>query len=133
IEKNNFKINKSELNAYFGKRFEIFIRSNFHLFFNKYNSYGRYWYKENEIDIVASNDKEILFSECKYKDNIDAEKIYNELKEKSKLVNKENKIEHYAIFAKSFKKKIKKENLFLYDLKDIEKSFTNSICKINTY
>ncbi|MFT4304847.1 MAG: AAA family ATPase, partial [Candidatus Woesearchaeota archaeon] len=25
IEKNNFKINKSELNAYFGKRFEIFI------------------------------------------------------------------------------------------------------------
>jgi uncharacterized protein len=123
IEKNIFKINKSDLTSYFGKRFEIFIRNNFHLFFNQFLLSGRFWYKNNEIDIVAINDKEILFCECKYQDNVDAEKIYNELKEKSKHVkwNNENRIEHFAIFAKSFKNKIKKENLILYDLKDIEK------------
>lgn len=93
--------------------------------------FGTWWgsYREREIrktaeiDIVGINDKEIMFCECKWQENVDAEKIYNELKEKSKLVNwnNEKKTEHYIIFAKSFKNKIKKENLKLYDLKDIEK------------
>ena len=52
---------------------------------------------------------------------VDSE-IYQRLKEKAKNVqwNNENRKEYYAIFAKSFKKKIKGENLYLFDLKDIE-------------
>ncbi|MFT4304845.1 MAG: ATP-binding protein [Candidatus Woesearchaeota archaeon] len=131
-----YKYINQNINSFIGYGFEDFCKylineEKIKLPFKK-NNLGSWWSRKgDEIDIVASNDKEILFCECKYKDNVDAEKIYNELKEKSKLVNKENKIEYYVIFAKSFKKKININNLKLYDLKDIEKSFTNSICKIN--
>ena len=85
---------------------------------------GRWWDKEKEIDIAALNEKtkEIIFCECKWKDNVDAEKILAELKEKTKSVKWNNDIrkEYYAIFAKSFKKKIKNQNIQLFDLKDIQ-------------
>lgn len=94
---------------------------------------GRWWgyhkekgvRKEEEIDIVALNEKtkEILFCECKWQDNVNAEKILAELKEKAKSVrwNDNARKEHYAIFAKSFSKKIK--GLLMFDLRDIEKVF----------
>ncbi len=85
---------------------------------------GRWWYKDREIDIVAFNEdsKEILFAECKWQDNVNAERIIQELKEKSRYVDwcKKNRKEYYAIIAKSFKRKIKEPNLLLFDLKDIE-------------
>ncbi len=86
---------------------------------------GRWWYKDKEIDIVALNEKtrEILFTECKWKDKVNAEKVLRELKEKSKYVqwHNDNRKESFAIFAKSFKRKIKEKNVFLFDLKDLEK------------
>jgi len=50
-------------------------------------------------------------------------KSFKELKEKSKLVdwNRNQRKEIFAIFAKSFEKKVREENLYLFDLKDIEK------------
>ena len=79
--------------------------------------------KEIEIDIVAINEqkKEILFAECKWQDNVNAEKILCELKEKAKFVNWHNKErkEYYAVFAKSFKIFSKGKNFLLFDLKDI--------------
>jgi len=85
---------------------------------------GRWWYKDKEIDIVALNEqtKEILFVECKWQDNVNARKILEELKEKSKFVdwNKDKRKEYYAVFAKSFKEKIKEDNLMLFDLKDLK-------------
>jgi uncharacterized protein len=136
LEENKFEevmnIVKKDLNLFVSFYFEYFcmqLLKNINIF--TFNKIGKQWGKFNgekgkntyEIDIVAFNDKEILFCECKYQDKVDAEKIFNELKDKSKHVkwNNENRIEHYAIFAKSFKSKIKKENLILYDLKDIEK------------
>ncbi len=93
----------------------------------KFNKIGTWWYKENEIDIVALNEKEksILFCECKWQDNVDAEKVTEDLKEKSKFVewNNEKREEYFAIFAKSFKKKVNKEKLFLFDLEDMERIF----------
>ncbi len=94
---------------------------------------GRWWghrkekgvRKEEEIDIVALNEKtkDILFCECKWQDNVNAKKILAELKEKAKLVrwNNNKREEHYAIFAKSFSKRIK--GLLMVDLKDIERMF----------
>ncbi|OGJ18343.1 hypothetical protein A3K73_00910 [Candidatus Pacearchaeota archaeon RBG_13_36_9] len=81
-----------------------------------------------EIDLVALNDntKDILFCECKWQEKIDAEKIIKELMEKSGHVSwhNEERKEHFAVFAKSFKKKIKKfenKKVHCFDLKDIGK------------
>lgn len=86
---------------------------------------GKWWYKDKEIDIVALNvqTKEILFVECKWKEKVDAEKILNELKEKSRYVQWHNgkRKEYFAIFVKSFREKFKEKNLMLFDLKDLER------------
>ena len=60
------------------------------------------------------NTKDILFCECKWKNNADAKKILEELKEKAQHVqwhNSERKA-HYAVFAKSFKQKTAEAILF---------------------
>ncbi|MEM2139303.1 MAG: hypothetical protein QXM96_04080 [Candidatus Woesearchaeota archaeon] len=64
-----------------------------------------------------------MFIEFKWQDNVNADDIFKELKEKSNFVdwNKENRKESFVIFAKSFKNK--KENCF--DLKDIEEKIKN--------
>ncbi len=71
---------------------------------------------------INEQTKEILFVECKWQENINATKILKELKEKAKFVqwNIEKRMEHYAIFAKSFKQKIEEPDLTLFDLKDLE-------------
>lgn len=100
----------------------------------KYEQIGRQWGKiegkpkqenEYEIDIVALNErtKEILFAECKWQDNVDAGKLLSEMKEKAEYVkwNNENRKAHYAIFARSFKDKIKPADAMLFDLTELEK------------
>ncbi|MBU4300015.1 ATP-binding protein [archaeon] len=131
---------KKDLVRYEGRQFELVGRE----FFTELNAkgtmpfrfskIGTWWgpYRDNEerkiaeIDIVALNEqtKEILFCECKWQDNVDAKKILAELKEKTKFVqwNNEKRKEHYAIFAKSFKEKIKEQNVMLFDLKDLGKA-----------
>jgi len=56
---------------------------------------------------------------------VNAEKVLAELKEKAQHVqwNNQKRKEHYAIFAKSFKKKFKQKGIHLYDLEDLEKAF----------
>ena len=94
-------------------------------FYEKYTSFGKWWHKDNEIDIIALNEekKEILFGECKWQENVDALSIFNKLKEKTKAVdwNSNKRKETFAVFAKSFKTKPQINNLILYELKDIEK------------
>ena len=128
---------KKDFNNYMGIRFEYacreFIAGCSMLPFT-YDIMGREWGKipgkpkgENqyEIDIVALNEatKEILFSECKWKDNADPQKILNELKEKAQYVRWNNGMrkEYFAIFAKSFKEKIKEPRVMLFDLQDMDK------------
>jgi len=78
-----------------------------------------------EIDIVALNDKtmQILFAECKWKNNVNASKILQELKEKTNYVewHKNERKEYYVLFAKSFKNRVEERNVFCFDLNDIEK------------
>ena len=118
----------NELNDYYGIMFERLIlelikTKTIEFPFN-FDWVGKWWYKDKEIDIIALNSKtnEVVFVECKWQENVDAEKILNELKEKSKFVKwrNEKRKEYYAIFAKSFKEKIREGNLFLFDLKDLE-------------
>ncbi len=111
IERESFVIVKNDLNSYFGKRFETLIREEIAYRMFKFPEIGHWWYKDKEIDIVGINNKteEILFGECKWQDNVDAEKLLKKLKRKAKLVKWKNKKrkERFAIIARSFKKRIK--------------------------
>ena len=136
IERGIYKISEQELNSFLGKRFEIFIRDNFHLFL-PFPHIGKWWgtymnkekkSQSRDMDIIGFSDekKEILFAECKWKDNVDAEEIVRDLEGKSKYVpwHIEKRKESYAVFAKSFKKRIKEfegKKVYCFDLKDIEK------------
>lgn len=97
-------------------------------YFKDYKEKGRWWHKDKEIDIIALNYEtaEILFCECKWKEKVDAGKILKELIKKTESVkwNDEKRKESFAVFAKSFKKKIKEfegKKVYCFDLKDIGK------------
>lgn len=124
IERNTFSLQTSSLSTYFGKRFELFIKDNFTSFFSQFSTIGSWWHKDTEIDLVALNDesKEIMFGECKWQDNVDAQAVLDQLREKASHVdwNNSNRTESFVIFAKSFKKKIR--NCILIDLSVIEKA-----------
>ncbi|MBL7147896.1 MAG: ATP-binding protein [Nanoarchaeota archaeon] len=132
---------KGNVNSYVGKRFEKvceeFLEKN-QIF--RFDLIGKQWGKVKgaekgkntyEIDIVALNEetKEILFAECKWKDKVNPKKIIEELKEKSKYMdwNNDKRKEYYAIFAKSFSKKIKEKNVYLFDLKDLERILKKTV------
>lgn len=130
---------KADINAFYGKRFEAVCRE-FILELNKSKSLplkiaciNNWWGSANiegqrqeiEIDFVADdNEEKIMFIECKWKDNVDAAKILEELKEKSKFVKwrEGTRKEHYCIIARSFAKKTDEDNALLFDLKDIAKN-----------
>ncbi len=85
--------------------------------------WGRWWMKNEEIDIIAINDRtrEILFAECKWSTKLVGLNILDELREKSKMVNwnMDNRVEYFALFSrKGFTKeleiKAKKENILLF-------------------
>jgi AAA+ ATPase superfamily predicted ATPase len=128
IDKREYQISKQELSEYMGKRFEIFIRENFSCFINNLSESGRWWHKDKEIDILGLNEtkKEILFGECKWSEDADALEIVKECSAKSKYVKWNNDLrkESFAIFAKSFKRKISEfegKKVFCFDLGDITK------------
>ncbi len=90
-----------------------------------YSKVGKWWYQENEIDVVAldTKRKKMLIGECKWSDHQIEKDLYHEMLEKEKKVrwnNGDRKVE-YAIFSKSgFDDELKDiENLHLLDLKDI--------------
>ena len=81
-----------------------------------------------EIDIVALNEKtkEILFAECKWKDRVNTLKIAKELADKTEYVqwHNERRKEKFAIFAKSFSRKIEEyegRKVYCFDLRDLKK------------
>ncbi|MEM2122402.1 MAG: ATP-binding protein [Candidatus Bathyarchaeia archaeon] len=117
-----------QLNSYYGMMFERLvmelIKSKIVTIPFSFDWVGKWWHRDKEIDMVALNreTKDILFSECKWEEGVDARKIVKELKDKSESVrwyNDERK-EYYTIFAKSFREKFKEPSLSLLDLKDLE-------------
>ncbi len=117
---------KREINTFLGRKFEQFIMKLIPAVFPSFQTAGRWWHRDREIDLVALNEeaKEILFCECKWQERVDAAKVIAELKAKASYVqwNSGKRKEHYAIFAKSYKEKIKTQDEMLFDLKDIEKA-----------
>lgn len=109
-----------EKNMYFGYKFERLIRELLIMKFfpelTHYESIGKWWKGEEEVDIIATSNNSMLLGECKWSDDVDAERIVSKMKN-IKGIPWNGKIE-YAVFAKSFKRRSRKA--YTYDLKDIE-------------
>ena len=69
-----------------------------------FQSFGRWWNKEEEIDLVALNPEknEILFGEAKWSNRPIGVDIYKNLKEKSKKVSwrEKGRKEHFCLFSR---------------------------------
>ncbi|MBN1223770.1 MAG: ATP-binding protein [Candidatus Aminicenantes bacterium] len=84
---------------------------------------GRWWHKNEEIDLIAVNDEEkkILFGEAKWSKKPVGVDIYDNLKRKSRLVdwNKDERTEYFCLFSKSgftenLLKRAEKEQIVLF-------------------
>ncbi|MCX8095705.1 MAG: ATP-binding protein [Caldisericia bacterium] len=98
------------------------LKSYKYLFFD-FDKIGKWWDKNEEIDIVAFSEKEnkILFGEVKWTNKPIGINIFEELKRKSRLVdwNINKRLEYFCIFSKSgftdeLIKIAKKEKIFLF-------------------
>lgn len=71
----------------------------------KFETYGRWWDRNEEIDLIAINNQtnEILFGEAKWSNNPVGTNIYTDLKKKSQKVEwgKKNRKEYFALFSKT--------------------------------
>ncbi len=131
IERGNITVEKQNINRYLGKRFELNVRNElFHMFFSGFDKAGRWWHKDKEIDIVAVNEKmnEIVFAECKWEEDVNPDEILQELREKANFVKWRNgeRKERYAIFAKSFIRRVKNKDVMLFGLKELGKAVENA-------
>jgi AAA+ ATPase superfamily predicted ATPase len=109
--------NKNEwISSFFGKKFEPLVLNEF--VFNllpAHQKIGKWWHKDEEIDIVSLNDetKDIAFIECKWSSLgvREATKILTDLKRKATLVkwNNSERKEHYGIIAKTIEENKRSE------------------------
>ena len=85
---------------------------------------GRWWHKNEEIDLVAFNEKEekAILIEVKWKtlNKIEANKILKDLNRKSKILKMKEWEQYHGIIAKRVKYKEKIKGGLIWDLEDIE-------------
>jgi len=123
-----------DLDRYVGKKFEKIcmeflkekVRHHDKITFSKI---GRWWYKEDEIDIVALNEKEdrIYLSECKWSKNKVGLDVFYDLKQKSEKVRwgGKKREDEYILFSKSgFEKELNQmdEQVKLIDIEDLKQT-----------
>ncbi len=127
IELETYVFDEAEFNRYLGVVFEDIARQTLaELLQMQFTKIGGWWHKDKEIDVVALNEKtkEILFAECKWQSRVNAKRICGGLVEKSRHVvwNNEKRKESFAVFAKSFSKRIddfEGRKVYCFDLKDL--------------
>lgn len=92
-----------------------------------YDKVGKWWYKENEIDVVGLNEEKdkMLLGECKWNEKTVGQGLYHKLKEKEEKVrwkNDDRQVE-YILFSRSgFDEdmySLAEDNLSLVDLEDL--------------
>nr|WP_231833730.1 ATP-binding protein [Pyrococcus horikoshii] len=92
----------------------------------RFTKIGRWWYKGEEIDLVALNEDEekALFIEVKWKDLKEREVkgILKDLEKKAGLVGLDGWDKNYGLIEKSIerKEKLREENYLVWDLKDFD-------------
>jgi len=85
---------------------------------------GRWWNKDEEIDVVGVGEKSILVGECKYSNKKVGIDILKQLEEKSKKIELNLPIKQYLLFSKSG---------FTKDLLEIEKDREDIVLVKNFY
>jgi uncharacterized protein len=117
-----------DMNPFFGRQFEGFVRDEYAGRVLPGYRTGHWWYKEDEIDLVAVDDasSSIVFGECKWGDVslADAKKLFSRLKTKAKLVRAE-KYPHrrFALFSAGIiegKVQLRNAGWLVFDGADIE-------------
>lgn len=123
---------KRDFSHYCGKRFEYLVEKMIgwgHITFPiEYTDIHKWWHKEEEIDLLATNEesKEIMFIECKWKTLSlrDSLRILEKLKSKSTFVewNKPDRVESFGLIAKEIKEKdvLREKGFFVLDLADLQ-------------
>ena len=100
-----------------------------------FTQWGKWWDRENEIDVVAINNEtiDILFCECKWQIRKTGINIIQQLIDKAQLVqwSTKKRQEHFVIISKSgFTKKAvefaQQNNVLLFDINDIDAWSTSS-------
>ncbi|MFH1618472.1 MAG: ATP-binding protein [bacterium] len=81
---------------------------------------GRWWDKEAEIDLIGIGEKDNLFCEVKWSDDIDAAAVLHRLQAKAAGTGLHGK-PHFCLIARSFKQEI--AGVMQLDLKKLEKLF----------
>ena len=132
-----------QFGAYVGRKFEKLVKT---LIKDKkilpefcFNQIGSQWGKSEtepyEIDVLAMNAKqEILFGECKWADSVNALQVLHELEHKSKHVALGNSKVAFAVFAKSFSKRVKEfegRKAYCFDLRDLAIALKPPINKVS--
>ncbi len=126
---------KSQYSHYMGsifvkvvKQFLIEYREHFSL--NKFTKIGRWWWRDNEIDLIAYHPlkKKATLVECKWSEGVDARQIVSHLIKKEKYIRykgqNQDKEHDIMIFAKSFSKKVSsfgEYTVICVDLPEMEK------------
>lgn len=134
IERENFRPNPEALTMYFAKKFETFVKNEFiPLGLPLAQRTGRWWHKEEEIDVLALNESEneITFIECKWRNltRTQARKFLKDLKRKATLVRWKNEVrnETFGLVVKEIegKENLRENGDLIFDLKDFEKAFSS--------
>ena len=90
----------------------------------RFTKIGRWWYKGEEIDLVALNEREkkALLIEVKWRalKEREARRILKDLERKAELVGLDGWEKHYGIVAKEIEGK--EELRLAWDLKDFKKN-----------
>ena len=126
IELDSVPIPDTDFEPYFGRQFEVFIRQEvIPKMFPGY-TVGRWWYKEEEIDIVGYDDRSasILFGECKWGvlTRNESRRILVSLKKKSAHVRHARYTEErFLLVAGTIegKEEFRKEGYVIIDLDDV--------------
>jgi AAA+ ATPase superfamily predicted ATPase len=128
IETGHADVPLPDMNPFFGRQFEAFVRDEYAGTVLPGYRTGHWWYNEDEIDLVAVNEdsSSVVFGECKWGNvsHSEAKKLITRLKTKSRLV-RAGKYRHrkYALFCAGTvegKDRLRDEGYLVFDGADLE-------------
>ena len=119
-----------DMDPFFGRQFESFVRDEFAGIMLPGYRTGHWWYKEDEIDCVAFDDvlSSVVFGECKWGDvgYGQAKKLLAGVKAKAKIVRADAYLHRkYALFSAGTiegKDRLQKEGYLVFDSRDLERT-----------
>ncbi len=119
------EIVKPEINDYVSPQFEQLCQKRLpELLSRKYKKIGRWWFGEEEIDVVGITERGKVLGECKFSDSKVGQRELTKLEEKENKIRLGGKTEHVLFSKAGFTPNLKKsfrerENVHLYELDEI--------------